>query len=820
MYHSPVPMESDAPESDLRPEVAESVALDLGSERLRDAHLHNGQVEARALFAPFFAVTAVAATLITAWAMYGSVELKLVVGWSALVAFANWVSCRRALEAAAWGSSRTAKPRARWFAVAEAVGLAGLWTALPTYAFATQPPHVQVVIGGAMVAMIGAAVALAAIPAAAVAWIATLTGAFCLAYYFGGAALDPKIALTFVMVAGAGAFGLARLTRWIFGQLKVLARTRAQAESIRLLLNEYEHRGVGWLWQVDAENRVVYISSRMTALLGRSTNQMIGHSLPASLGGTSALGRILLSRQPFANLEMELKTRRGTRWISLSGDPIIDMTGAFQGFRGVGQDVTDVRRTQERLTNLANMDVLSGLPNRGRVRQLLGEALSGSAGGEAPCAIMFLDLDGFKPVNDTFGHPKGDVVLKSVAQRLLKEAGPFGQVGRMGGDEFAIVIKDANSRRMVETLADRLIAAIAEPFHIDKAEIRIGVSIGCAFGPVDGQSVDDLIQKADLALYQAKALGRGTCCFFNADMQNEAEDRLRLEQDMRIGIKSKQFRLLFQPLISAADQSLDGFEALIRWHHPTRGIVPPNNFIPLAEESGLIMELGEWVIEEACRAAAGLARAYRRRDQRLGQAAHLSGAAQHDQRGDPQIPAAARPARARSDRIDLPRRFGQCGRRAEAAAGARRRHRARRFRHRLFLARLSEQGGLPQIEDRRQLRARIGGQQGDGRDHPVDRPARQELPDDGDRRRRRDRRRFHPDARSRLPPDPGLSVRPADELRKSQRARPRHPAAAERLNVHLPTRRRHGVYWRHGIGARSPRDCDSRKGRWRWPTAR
>jgi diguanylate cyclase (GGDEF)-like protein/PAS domain S-box-containing protein len=604
MYHAPVPIDSDAPESDLAQEEVESAALDLGNERLRDAHLHNGQVEARALFAPFFAVTAVAASLVTAWAMYGSVKLELVVGWTAMVAFANWVSCRRALEAAAWGSSRTARPRTRWFAIAEAVGLAGLWSALPTYAFATQPSHVQVVIGGAMVAMITTALALAAVPAAALAWIGTLTAAFCLAYYFGSWTLDPKVALTFMLVAGTGAFGIARLTRWIFGQLKGLALTRAQAESIRLLLNEYEHRGVGWLWQVDAENRVVYISSRMTALLGRSTNQMIGHSLPASLGGTSALGRILLSRQPFANLEMELKTRRGARWISLSGDPIIDMTGTFQGFRGVGQDVTDVRRTQERLTNLANMDVLSGLPNRGRVRQLLGEALSGSAGGEAPCAIMFLDLDGFKPVNDTFGHPKGDVVLKSVAQRLLKEAGPFGHVGRMGGDEFAIVIRDANSRRLVETLAERLIAAIAEPFHIDKAEVRIGVSIGCAFGPVDGHSVDDLIQKADLALYQAKAMGRGTCRFFNADMQNEAEDRLRLEQDMRAGIRAKQFRLLFQPLINAADQSLMGFEALIRWHHPTRGIVPPNHFITLAEETGLIMELGEWVIDEACRAVA------------------------------------------------------------------------------------------------------------------------------------------------------------------------------------------------------------------------
>ncbi len=166
-------------------------------------------------------------------------------------------------------------------------------------------------------------------------------------------------------------------------------------------------------------------------------------------------------------------------------------------------------------------------------------------------------------------------MLKSVAQRLVKEVGPYGHVGRMGGDEFAIVIKDVQSRRMVETLAERLIASIAEPFHLDKAEIRIGVSIGCAFGPVDGQSVDDLIQKADLALYQAKGQGRGTCCFFNADMQNEAEDRLKLEQDMRAGIKAKQFRLLYQPLIDATDQSLVGFEALIRWHHPTRGIVRP-----------------------------------------------------------------------------------------------------------------------------------------------------------------------------------------------------------------------------------------------------
>ena len=580
-----------------------ALSFDPASERLRESYLHNGQVQARALFAPFLAMTALAGAMIVAWAMLGAVRLELVVAWVAAIAFANWVSARRAMEAAAWGSSRGARAVSHWIAVVEAVGLAALWAALPTWAFATQSVPVQLVIGGAMAGMTTAAIAFTAIPAAAIAWIATLTAAFCVAYYLGGAALDPKIGLTYILIAGAGAFSLTRLTRWVFAQMEAIALARTQADSIRLLLNEYEHRGVGWLWQVDGENRVVYISARMTALLGRSTTQLVGHSLPASLGGSSALGRTLLARQPFANLEMELQTRRGPRWISLAGDPIVDVAGHFQGFRGVGQDVTEVRRQQERLTNLANMDVLTTLPNRGRVRQLLGEALSGSTAGGCPCAILFLDLDGFKPVNDTFGHPAGDQVLKSVAQRLIKQVGNLGTVGRMGGDEFAIVISDAQSRKTVETLAERVIAAVAEPYHLGKAEVRIGVSIGCAFGPIDGQSVDDLIQKADLALYQSKATGRGACHFFHSDMANKAEDRLHIEQDLKAGLAGGQFRLLYQPLINAADQSLVGFEALIRWHHPTRGIVPPNEFITIAEDSGLIVDLGDWVIEEACRAA-------------------------------------------------------------------------------------------------------------------------------------------------------------------------------------------------------------------------
>jgi diguanylate cyclase (GGDEF)-like protein len=342
----------------------------------------------------------------------------------------------------------------------------------------------------------------------------------------------------------------------------------------------------------------------MTALLGKPASALIGHSLPALLGGHAELGRVLLDKQPFNSLEMELKTPRGARWISMAGDPIVDTAGRFEGFRGVGSDITEIRQTQERLTHLANVDVLSGLPNRGRVRQLLGDSLRVATTGNVPCAIMFLDLDGFKPVNDTFGHPKGDAVLRAVAKRLVDEVGPDGHVGRMGGDEFAIVIADGQSRKRVEQLADRIIVAIKEPYIVDQTEIRIGVSIGGAFGPIDGATVDDLILKADLALYQAKAAGRGCARYFSSELQSEQDDRVRLEGDLRQAVAADQFHLVYQPLIDAKTQTLIGFEALIRWNHPQRGLVPPNVFIPVAEESGLMPTIGEWVIYEACKAAA------------------------------------------------------------------------------------------------------------------------------------------------------------------------------------------------------------------------
>lgn len=566
--------------------------------------LKDVQLIARGQLAPFFALANIVAAVLFTAALWGSVPVTYLLGWTAAVAAVNFIAMRWSQSQAVTCVGRSGKSVPPALMIGDTVVRALVWLSLPLYLFPQLSGGNQI-IAGTLVAGVGiAGLGLVVVFACAVAWMSAFTVGLCGALLLMQSDIIFQQLLAMLFVLGVAVVGVLTVARWASGQLKTNAAMGSQSESASLLLQEYEQRGVGWLWQVDGDNRVTYISSRMSALIGRPSTQILGHSLPSLLGGHADLGKVLLAKQQFTNLEMELKTGGGSRWISLSGDPIIDTAGRFEGFRGVGLDITDVRHTQERLTHLANVDVLSGLPNRGRVRQLLGQALRSATVGSVPCAIMFLDLDGFKPVNDTFGHPKGDAVLQAVAKRLCDEVGTDGHVGRLGGDEFAIVIPDAQSRRKIEQLADRIIVAIAEPFVIDGVEIRIGVSVGCAFGPIDGATVDDLILKADLALYEAKDAGRGVVRYFSSELQSEQEDRVRLEADIRAALESKQFHLAFQPLVSAKTQKMVGFEALLRWNHPKRGFVPPNVFIPVAEECGLMGPLGEFVIDEACRAAA------------------------------------------------------------------------------------------------------------------------------------------------------------------------------------------------------------------------
>ena len=581
----------------------ESLAFSAGSEP-ENSPLRDAQLLARAQLAPFFAAANMVAAAMVIASLWTQAPLLWLGGWAGAVALVNFGAMQMARTQSITHVGRSGRRLSDWMMTGDIVIRAILWLSLPLYLFPSLSPASQVILASITAGLGIAALGLVVVLPSVIAWMAIFTAGLSAALLIGRGSVPFEHMVSIMFTLGVAIFGVLAVARWAYAQLKTNADVGSQSESASLLLQEYEQRGVGWLWQVDPENRVSYISSRMVALLGRPANQLLGHSLPSLLGGHAELGRKLLDKEAFANLEMELETAHGPRWISIAGDPIVDTAGRFEGFRGVGSDITEIRQTQERLTHLANMDVLSGLPNRGRVRQLLGEALRAATAQNHACAILFMDLDGFKPVNVTFGHPKGDAVLRAGAKRLVQEVGAAGHVGRMGGDEFAVVIPDAQSRSTVEQMAQRIIDSIKVPYDIEGTTIEIGVSIGCAFGPVDGATVDDLILKADLALYEAKGAGRGIARYFSSELQSEKEDRVRLEADLRSALASKQFHLVFQPLIAAKTQQLVGFEALIRWNHPKRGLIPPVAFIPVAEEIGLMPAIGEWVIEEACRAAA------------------------------------------------------------------------------------------------------------------------------------------------------------------------------------------------------------------------
>lgn len=380
------------------------------------------------------------------------------------------------------------------------------------------------------------------------------------------------------------------------------------------VLDDFEQAGINWLWATDAEGRFVYLSQKAADSLNRPIDEILAQPLTAffendpdnpdeksdrplhfQLSKRSKLNDLVVRRVP-ATLSQD---DRATWWM-ISAHPKFDSAGDFQGYRGNAKDVTVEYQRKLEDSRLAEFDSLTGLANRHRMDNHLNGILGAFKAAGRSCAIMMLDLDRFKQVNDTMGHPAGDELLKQVAKRMRTIIGDRGEIGRLGGDEFQVILPDLDDRGKLGEIAEKIVKIISQPYPIDEKSAIIGTSIGIAVAPYDGVEKDELVRASDLALYSAKNSGRGQFRFYSADLKDEEEERRLLVEDLRDALDNDQLELHYQPVVRTDDHMVVGFEALMRWVHPERGAVSPAVFIPIAEELNLINQLGEWALRKAC----------------------------------------------------------------------------------------------------------------------------------------------------------------------------------------------------------------------------
>jgi diguanylate cyclase (GGDEF)-like protein/PAS domain S-box-containing protein len=448
--------------------------------------------------------------------------------------------------------------------------------------------------------------------AAAVLFSGRITSLFCakIASWAGFAATAVPGPMTFAALTGA-ALTLVLIARieWRAAERRralceARERVAARAEDI---LRSFEESGQGWFWETDRRGCITYISPKVARVLGRSDESLRGVPLSQIIGAgpdtaeaRRAIAFHLSARSAFQDLELRAAAPGEERWWALTGRPVYDGYKNFCGFRGHGTDLTEQRRSAQQVSRLALYDSLTGLANRVQMNQALEQILSAPAKRERACAVLMLDLDRFKQVNDTLGHPVGDALLQQVAQRLERTIGSQGRCGRLGGDEFQIIIPGERSAEELSGIAREVISVLSQPYTIEGQSVVIGASVGIARATSDGASSDILIRNVDLALYAAKDAGRGCFRFYEPGLHAAAEERAMLEQDLRDAIARGELQVWYQPVVYAASETIVGFEALLRWNHPQRGPLSPSQFVPIAEEAGLIDRLGQWALQTAC----------------------------------------------------------------------------------------------------------------------------------------------------------------------------------------------------------------------------
>ncbi len=460
--------------------------------------------------------------------------------------------------------------------------------------------------------MTASAVLLPAVPLGNLLFAGIVGGGACASFMFGANFEMAALSLVFLVVVGLGAVENARY----FLTARIAESAMAEkSEVVSMLLREFEEGEADWLWQIDTSRRVRSVSPRFAYALGIPTEEIEGKPFIQLIAGPAwdtgqfpsslhDLAERLKRRESFSQLLVRVTIGGQQRWWELSGTSKLDDNGNFDGFRGVGSDVTEQRESSEKIAHMARYDTLTSLPNRMMVTEALGEAMRYADQWRTRCAFLMIDLDRFKAVNDTLGHLIGDQLLARVSERLKSIMSDNELCGRLGGDEFAVVIRDASDHNRVTLVAETLIELLSRPYEIDHHTLYIGASVGSAIGPRDGSTVETLMRNADLALYRSKEVGGGLHHGYEPSLHQHAEERRKLEFSLRRALEKNEFTLNYQPVVDSKDEQIVSFEALLRWNNDEHGLVSPAKFIPLAEDTRLIVPIGEWVMYEACREAA------------------------------------------------------------------------------------------------------------------------------------------------------------------------------------------------------------------------